>query len=93
MVKKFEPALPPDVPKPVMAVEYKGELYPCLQSAEGARAKADLMGVLLSDEEANSLDQYSYLRRHAVRQAVDRVVKNAERVHGILSRYLAAAKA
>lgn len=75
------------VPTPVMAVEYDGKLYKSLQSAEGARAKADLMGTLRQDDSHGVYDCAIRLGRE---QTIDDVVAKAEHVHGILSRYLAA---
>lgn len=94
MAKKSTEAEPvaaaPANPKPVIAIEYNGVLYPSMQSAEGARAKADLLALL--KEERNPYEHYHCFIATGVANAVDRTIENAERIHGILSRYLDAAK-
>lgn len=83
-----------DVARPVIAVEYGGELYHTFQSAEAARAKADLLPIICPVDE----DVYSdhtgmkHMYRHGRMLALSAVLENAERIHGILSRYLDAAK-
>lgn len=78
--------------KPVIAIEYAGSLYPTFQKAEAARAKSDLMPLLCPARELGSYDIYESSRRVGKMEALDSVLENAERIHGILSRYLDAAK-
>lgn len=94
MAKKTEE---PEPPKPVLAVEYNGNLYPSMQSAEGARAKADLFPIVCPPREIDictlGMGHMGVYEDYGRRAALDAVLSEAERVHGILSRYLAAAKA
>jgi hypothetical protein len=79
-------------PKPVLAVEYNGVLYPSMQTAEGARAQADLMAFLYEECGSSYIgDYYGHGRNAGQKMTIGAVIANAEKVHGILSRYLAAA--
>lgn len=80
------------VATPVIAIEYNGNLYSSFQNAEGARAKSDLMNTLISKEISGYYDQNSMYVVYGQNKTIDSVLENAERVHGILSRYLDAAK-
>jgi acetaldehyde dehydrogenase (acetylating) len=97
MARKQEPETveptKPEPPKPVIAVEYNGTLSPSMQSAEGARAKADLMAIVCPAEPRGLMyDTTMGFKEWGRREALDAVIENAERVHGVLSRYLDAAK-
>lgn len=95
MAKKIDEPKQSEPARPVIAVEFNGELYPSFQQAEGARAKADLMSLLIPARGLNDLEFYDHSRAYTDsgrRDAIDRVIREAERVHGILSRYLDAAK-
>lgn len=94
MAEKADGPKQPDPAKPVIAVEYDGKLYPTFQKAEAARATADLMPIL-APIEGDQIPDYSgrqMFTQHGRMEAVGFVMANAERVHGILSRYLDAAK-
>lgn len=81
----------PSPAKPVIAVKYDGKLYSTFQEAESARAKADLLSILMPARTI-TYDMTEFAHRGGVEHAIDESIKNAERVHGILSRYLDAAK-
>jgi hypothetical protein len=90
MAKKEPQDTKPAPPKPVLAVEYNGNLYPTLQSAEGARVKADLMLLLCPPRDRDSMLYEPMGIEFGKRQTIDAVIKNAEAVHGALTRYLSA---
>lgn len=77
--------------KPVIAVEYNGALYPSFQSAEAARAKADLLSLLVPPRDFNSYHMYGGMIDSGRKEAVAAVMQNAERVRTILTKYLDAA--
>lgn len=87
---KEKPTEPMPQARPVIAVEYDGKLYASFQNAEGARAKSDLMQLLVPLR--GTFDPHSAMADHGRREAIDDILSHAEKVHGILSRYLDAAK-